>query len=412
MDLFTPVPLSISGKAILLDGEVELKVEGRTIIFVSANKEPQNIFSDGLIVLTNHRVVYIRATQGGHVGWGFNMSTVLKMEMASSNIRILFSNSREAWIKFSSSRERDEFLDMAKVQLKKKSWITSAKECSSSQSIFSVANAGVGGLIRRQEHQMQSVDDLATEALTDLDALMRSAKSVVALVERFASSLPSDAKDVDETASELSENTELENIFQSIGMISPVTKLSAGRMFHFELGRQLADFLLAGSLLRRMGGTANLTDIYCMFNRARGTELVSPDDVSAFGSLNTEHANHLLFVFSSCSFISSQFLKASEAVGGLHVGIQFKRFSSGVLALQLEEMDEAYISQRIVQMCAQAEHSLQGVDATIVSLALGMTVTVAKEQLLQAERDGALCRDESVAGLFFFKNLFNEMDCH
>ncbi|KAL6582226.1 Vacuolar protein-sorting-associated protein 36 [Orobanche minor] len=39
----------------------------------------------------------------------------------------------------------------------------------------------------------------------------------------------------------------------------------------------LADFLKIP--LERAGGMINLIDIYCLFNRARGTELISPDDL-------------------------------------------------------------------------------------------------------------------------------------
>lgn len=40
---------------------------------------------------------------------------------------------------------------------------------------------------------------------------------------------------------------------------------------------QLADFLRVP--LERAGGMMTLPDVYCLFNRARGTELVSPDDL-------------------------------------------------------------------------------------------------------------------------------------
>jgi ESCRT-II complex subunit VPS36 len=40
---------------------------------------------------------------------------------------------------------------------------------------------------------------------------------------------------------------------------------------------QLADFLRGP--LERAGGMMTLPDVYCLFNRARGTELVSPDDL-------------------------------------------------------------------------------------------------------------------------------------
>ena len=40
---------------------------------------------------------------------------------------------------------------------------------------------------------------------------------------------------------------------------------------------QLADFLV--QRVDAAGGCMALPDVYCLFNRARGTELVSPDDL-------------------------------------------------------------------------------------------------------------------------------------
>jgi ESCRT-II complex subunit VPS36 len=57
-----------------------------------------------------------------------------------------------------------------------------------------------------------------------------------------------------------------------------VTKLSAGREYHQQLARQIADILLTKNRLRSLGGMITLSDVYCLYNRARGTELVSADD--------------------------------------------------------------------------------------------------------------------------------------
>lgn len=62
-----------------------------------------------------------------------------------------------------------------------------------------------------------------------------------------------------------------------MGITSPVTRENAGGAYYQQLARQLAEFL--GAYMPRNGGIMTLSDIYCMFNRARGVELVSPDDV-------------------------------------------------------------------------------------------------------------------------------------
>lgn len=50
-----------------------------------------------------------------------------------------------------------------------------------------------------------------------------------------------------------------------LGIISPVTKSSAGKQYHEQLSRELASFLQQH--LRREKGMMVLHDVFCLFNR-------------------------------------------------------------------------------------------------------------------------------------------------
>ena len=50
-----------------------------------------------------------------------------------------------------------------------------------------------------------------------------------------------------------------------LGIVSPVTKQSAGKQYHQQLSRQLAEFL--EKHLKREKGMMVLHDVYCLFNR-------------------------------------------------------------------------------------------------------------------------------------------------
>jgi ESCRT-II complex subunit VPS36 len=63
-----------------------------------------------------------------------------------------------------------------------------------------------------------------------------------------------------------------------MGIISPVTRENSGTAYYEQLARQLAEFL-SECMPKNKAGIMTLSDVYCMFNRARGVELVSPDDV-------------------------------------------------------------------------------------------------------------------------------------
>ena len=56
-----------------------------------------------------------------------------------------------------------------------------------------------------------------------------------------------------------------------------VSKDTSGKMYHAALANEVEKFLL--TIIDNFGGVVGLIDLYCMYNRARGTDLISPDDL-------------------------------------------------------------------------------------------------------------------------------------
>jgi ESCRT-II complex subunit VPS36 len=146
------------------------------------------------------------------------------------------------------------------------------------------SSVGVAGILERQRAAQEATKDIASEAFSDLKSLMAQAKDVVAVIDRYAAALR--RKRADEEKGKEGEEAngaaaELGSALLSIGIVNPVTKASAGTKteYHAMLAEQLAEFLLSRGLLARFGGTLTLTDVYAIFNRARGTELISPHDL-------------------------------------------------------------------------------------------------------------------------------------
>ena len=82
---------------------------------------------------------------------------------------------------------------------------------------------------------------------------MEQAKECISIVQRYAAiSASNNSRSADgggdacsETTSEAAADVnEMEDIMLNIGMVSPVTKFSAGRAYHSQLAKQLADLLL------------------------------------------------------------------------------------------------------------------------------------------------------------------------
>ncbi|KXZ51477.1 hypothetical protein GPECTOR_12g440 [Gonium pectorale] len=148
----------------------------------------------------------------------------------------------------------------------------------------SASTIGVAGIVKREQQKTAESGRAVEQAFRDLSALMSSAATMVALAEKFRGVMAAGADGAGAAGGggaggedPLLLDAETQQQLIALGISSPVTRETAGARYHIELSRQLADFLAAP--LQRCGGLMSLPDVYCLFNRARGTELVSPDDL-------------------------------------------------------------------------------------------------------------------------------------
>lgn len=388
MELFSSIQLSSAGRPVFLEDEVEIRCEeGVPFLLQNEKKVVKEIIPAGLLVLTNFRMITVVNEASSRVGWGVEFSKIsfvedcAKMFGTSGRIAIHFNNSPiELGIRIEKAIKM-ELIAVFKKILEKKSWLTkTAKPKAPVVPSFSSSSAGVGGIMRRQERQLNSVDTLSKAALSDLSALASLAKEAIAVVQRYAAYRVEQADQDDGSSVATVEVNEMETIMQNIGIISPVTKFSAGRSYHEQLARQLGDLLLTDDRLQKLGGMITLTDVYCLFNRARGTVLVSPDDL----------------------------LKAAQVVDRLSLGMKLRKFKSGVIVLQSVSFNEGELAEKLLRLLALPEFKEKGLQASDVSKCLSISLILAKEQLLIIESKGVICRDQSINGLFFFPNLFNQ----
>ncbi|KAJ0045859.1 hypothetical protein Pint_05725 [Pistacia integerrima] len=153
----------------------------------------------------------------------------------------------------------------------------------------------------------------------------------------------------------------------------------------------LADFVKIP--LERAGGMINLIDIYCLFNRARGTvENYSP-------------------ALSLCTALISpdDLLQACSLWEKFDVPVMLRKFDSGVMVIQNKSHSDEEVFARIKALVTKPEALQAGISASDAAMALGIAPAMAKEHLLTAESRGLLCRDISPDGFHFYFNLFPEI---
>ena len=256
--------------------------------------------------------------------------------------------------------------------------------------------AGIAGLEQLGLSVRKNNEVLIGSAFEDLEALMASAKDVIALAERFARQTKGSGGSFS-----AEENAILAESATQLGLITTKDIVGAGgseSLYLSELSRNLAEFLTDDSrgVLKRAGGIMTLVDLWAIFNRARGgVELVSPTD----------------------------FEKAARLWEQLKLPIRLRTFRSGVMVVQgRDRIDETTI--RVLLDWLQDLHEFppdrevawdwrlfgMGVTAHEAAQRFGWSLGVAEEELFMAEEHGAVCREEGLEGLKFWINYIDTGD--
>lgn len=77
------------------------------------------------------------------------------------------------------------------------------------------------------------------------------------------------------------------------------------------------------------------------------------------------------------------------------------------MVLEADDFDEETMSKHTFDIVISGYGPLQvGTTAQELALKLSISLSLARQRLLLAEKNGLLCRDESIQGLSFFPNKF------
>ncbi|KAL8700707.1 MAG: hypothetical protein Q9224_000843 [Gallowayella concinna] len=248
---------------------------------------------------------------------------------------------------------------------------------------------GIAGLERRGLELRKNNETVIGNAFEDLEALMASAKEVVALAERFAHRGADKGLDGDALLVESA---------TALGMVTTKnmlgSKAGSESLYLSELSRNVAEYLTddAKGILRKEGGIMSLVDLWAVFNRTRGgVELVSPTD----------------------------FEKAAKLWDKLSLPVRLRQFKNGLLVVQQHDWtDDKTVAQLLAWL--QELHMVspdgnddwdveafgRGVTAQEAAMRFGWSIGVACEELAMAEEKGAVCREEGVEGIKYWENWF------
>lgn len=230
---------------------------------------------------------------------------------------------------------------------------------------------GIIGIERSLQEQQKATDESISMAFQDLKKLMEMAKEMVAISKTISAKIRERQGDITDD-----ETVRFKSYLMSLGIDDPVTRdaYKTSNEYFKELAKQLADML--EEPIKEIGGMMTLTDVYCRVNRARGLELLSPEDL----------------------------LNASRQLTPLGLPVVLRVFDTGVMVLQSRSHDD----NAVVDVIANLLRVKGSMTVEELAQSAGISVLLARERLLVTEKKGKACRDDSIEALTFYPNLFLE----
>ncbi|KAG8190593.1 hypothetical protein JTE90_017858 [Oedothorax gibbosus] len=344
----------------------------------------KTVFESGTLYLSSHRIRW-KDDINPNTDMSLNLSQVVLIEKENAtwtksakiiaHLSAILEEDKKPgpvkfspfnYVKFSFRGGGDkEFFNAFSEAIAKKAW----EDLSANYAQGKQYRAGIVGIERQIRHRNEATGETISEAFEDLKCLMKMAKEMVNLSKGVSQKLKDKKGDISDD-----ETIQFKSYLLSLGISDPVTKAEygTGMTFHAELAKQLSEALTKP--LQESGGILSLTEVYCRVNRARGVELISPEDL----------------------------LNACQMLEKLGLPMRLQKYDSGVMVLKLESYNNATEALKMGEML-QEKGSLTAMELSVLTK---VRLVIAKERLLNLERQGIACRDDSIEGLRFYPNRF------
>jgi hypothetical protein len=126
---------------------------------------------------------------------------------------------------------------------------------------------GMGRIKNIMNQKIEKDSKLISSSFSGIENLRKNAESMIELAKEIRVKLGN-------------QNSELNGILSKIGFVDPVTKEVSGSDFYLNLGEQINEFFCQYFSSNPNIKVLTLIDAYCIYNRARGANTISPKDMT------------------------------------------------------------------------------------------------------------------------------------
>ena len=120
--------------------------------------------------------------------------------------------------------------------------------------------------------KLDTQQQMITGSFTDIGSLRQNAEIMIQIATQIRNKIANNPNNK-------SENDEINSVLSKIGFVDPITKEVAGSEYYVKLGEQINQFFMDYFSKNPKTKALTLIDAYCLYNRARTGNTISPKDM-------------------------------------------------------------------------------------------------------------------------------------
>jgi hypothetical protein len=135
-----------------------------------------------------------------------------------------------------------------------------------------VTGLGMDRVKNMMRGKLENQRQMIQGAFTDISSLRQNAEQMIAIASQIRNKIANNPNNK-------SENDEINSVLSKIGFVDPITKEVAGSEYYVKLGEQINQFFMDYFAKNPKTKALTLIDAYCLYNRARTGNTISPKDM-------------------------------------------------------------------------------------------------------------------------------------
>jgi hypothetical protein len=165
--------------------------------------------------------------------------------------------------------------------------------------------------------KLETQQRMIAGAFTDITSLRQNAEQMISIASQIRSKIMNNPNNK-------SENDEINSVLSKIGFIDPITKEVAGSEYYVKLGEQINQFFMDYFKKNPETKALTLIDAYCLYNRARTGNTISPKDMKqAIKQLTDGKVIHEIIIK---NFNNEMIVIQTPEFSGKNILVQIKKF--------------------------------------------------------------------------------------